>query len=245
MEYQEGQNDNISPDRREVILARLLMESFLRDVMRKQAGCSFGIMSYNILYPHETKWGKDYRWPPRALALIALIRRHTADLIGLQEVAEIQLAQLETALPDYRTIIPRDEGHHKHTPFITNAIFYRSNRLRLLRSGWRRLAAAPAETDTTSGPPMLDHAPEWSDRHMVWAVFNDRRNGHAFFYINTHWPPSRHKQTHPGCAAEMLQIMENLFSLLLRAVVSLRPQIRTVTVAIATAIPFASCLVCP
>ncbi len=178
--------------------------------LRKQSESSLSVMSYNILYKHDTKWGKDYRWPIRSREVFALVRRYMPDLIGLQEVTDIQLKQLRAALPEYRNAVcwGNEEGE-KMLP-NRNAVFYRQDRLRMLRSGWRWLACPETEAAELSEPPSPETTPGCADRHGVWAVYEDRVNGCVFFHINIHWPTGRYRETHPLCADAMVKIMDDL-----------------------------------
>lgn len=167
-------------------------------------------MSYNILYPHESKWGPDYRWRPRARSLTALIARHAPDLAGLQEVADGQLEQIQAALPRYGAVTIRGGPGAATAPAFANPVLYRPGRLRLVRAGWRWLAAPGAEAAALAAPPEPDSAPGWANRHALWALFEDRQTGSVFCHVNTHFAPGRFRDTHPASAAALVKIMAAL-----------------------------------
>lgn len=216
--YLERRRDEVPIDQALETLTFNALENSASEVMfgdampclRSQSESSLSVMSYNILYKHDTKWGKDYRWPIRSREVFALVRRYMPDLIGFQEVTDIQLKQLKAALPEYRNAVSWSSRESERMLPIRNAVFYRPDRLRIMRSGWRWLACPETEATELSEPVPPENAHGWSDRHGVWAVFQDRANGFEFFHINIHWPPSFHRETHILCADAMLKIINNV-----------------------------------
>ncbi len=191
------------------------------------------VMSYNVLYHHETRWGDAYRWPPRAPRVGALLRRHAPDLIGFQEVTAGQLGDLTSALPGYGVVSPEspvspessvnpenpvgqvspsvmDGDAERPAPFIANPVFYAQQRLRLLRFGWRWLAAPKEEAAIRAEPPAAEAARGWVGRHAVWCLFEDRLTGSSFVYLNTHWPTGRYRDLHAACARALWVMVEQV-----------------------------------
>lgn len=218
------------------------------------------VMSYNVLFHHETRWGDAYRWPPRAPRVGALLRRYMPDLIGFQEVTASQLGDLTSSLPGYGVVGPEsavspessvnpesplgperpvgpvspespvspkssvsqespvdpvspsvmDGAAERPAPFIANPVFYARQRLRLLRSGWRWLAAPKEEAASGAEPPATEPARGWNGRHAVWCLFEDRMTGSCFVHLNTHWPTGRYRDLHPACARALWVMIEQV-----------------------------------
>ncbi len=175
-----------------------------------QSGSLLQVMSYNILYHHDTRWGEGYRWPPRAHSVCGLVRRLSPDLIGFQEVTQIQFDDLRAALEGYGAVegppaledIPDDSLY----PWFFNAVFYRMQRLQPLQAGWRPLETNPDETPEPDGSFSSDALRQWQSRHAIWTIFHDLKTDMEFLHINTHWPTQA--RFHPQCAGTLEGIID-------------------------------------
>jgi endonuclease/exonuclease/phosphatase family metal-dependent hydrolase len=67
------------------------------------------VMSYNIRY--GTANDGDNRWELRRPHMIALIKAHNPDILGVQEALHFQIDELLAALPNYRMVgVGRSDG---------------------------------------------------------------------------------------------------------------------------------------
>lgn len=101
------------------------------------------------------------------------------DALGVQEAFQHQLADLEQALPGYKFYgVGRDDGKEAGEQC---AIFYRTDRFRLLDHGTFWLSETPEE----AGTRFPDAA---CNRVASWVVLADRKSaGREYLVINTHF----------------------------------------------------------
>ncbi len=133
-------------------------------------------MSFNIRYDNP---GDGLNaWKNRKDIVARTISFHKVDICGLQEVLDHQLQDLVGMLPEYAWIgVGQDDGAKKgeYAP-----IFYRSDRLELLESGFFWLS----ETPEIAGSFGWDAA---CTRIVTWGKFSDRSTGRKFYFFNTHF----------------------------------------------------------
>ncbi|MFZ5831212.1 MAG: endonuclease/exonuclease/phosphatase family protein [Planctomycetota bacterium] len=140
----------------------------------RPATSTLKVMSYNVRYGSDQP---PHAWPERRAMVSACLRSVRADVIATQEAKYSQLRDLEADLPEYRWIgLGRDGGSHGE--FM--AVFYRP---RLL---------LPLEFDHfwLSDTPEVIGSATWgntSRRMVTWVRFRDRRTGHEFYFVNTHF----------------------------------------------------------
>ena len=129
--------------------------------------------SYNIRC--DTPVDGDNAWPYRKERVEALIRFYGFDVRGVQEAKPSQMSDLR-AMPGFASVgVGRDGGDRGEY----SAIFYRTDRLRVLDSGTFWLSETP---DTVSKG--------WDaalNRICTWAKMKDRRTGRVFYFFNTHF----------------------------------------------------------
>lgn len=168
------------------------------------------IMSYNILYDDEHRWGVEYAWNARAGGIYAIVHRHAPDLIGFQEVLSRQFSDLETALPGYASIGRRRNPDPGHTfrPWCMNPIFYNAGRLLPRGSGLVWLSEIHEDGTPLIGWPESREI-DRNYRHAIWCIFQDKNTGADFFHLNTHWPVSDASSVHPYCAQLILEVLES------------------------------------
>lgn len=88
-------------------------------------------MAYNIRFD-DSRAGQ-LSWATRGEMVTSIMRFHEADLIGVQEALQHQLASLEQMLPGFRAFgVARDDGKTKGE---YSAILYRTTRFELVRGG--------------------------------------------------------------------------------------------------------------
>ncbi len=133
-------------------------------------------MSFNIRYDNP---GDGLNaWKNRKNIVAQTISFHDVDICGLQEVLDHQLQDLAEMLPEYSWIgVGRDDGVKKgeYAP-----VFYRSDRLQLLESGFFWLS----ETPEIAGSFGWDAA---CTRIVTWGKFSDISTGSEFYFFNTHF----------------------------------------------------------
>ena len=134
------------------------------------------IMSFNIRY--DNPGDGQNAWKNRKDIVPQTISFHDIDICGLQEVLNHQLQDLIERLPEYDWIgVGRDDGAEKgeYAP-----IFFRSNRLQLLESGFFWLS----ETPEIAGSFGWDAA---CTRIVTWGKFSIRTTDREFYFFNTHF----------------------------------------------------------
>jgi endonuclease/exonuclease/phosphatase family metal-dependent hydrolase len=144
------------------------------------------VVSFNIRHGH----GNDGRhiWPNRRAIVLALLREAQAPLIGLQEVLDFQVDELEQALPTHvRLGVGRDDGRRAGE---FSPLFVDTTRLDVLQSG----------TFWLSDTPDVPGSMHWGNRITritTWARLADRRTGDTLRVYNLHWDhesqPSRER----------------------------------------------------
>ena len=145
------------------------------------------VMSFNIRY--GTASDGDNHWTLRREFLVDVVRKADADLVGLQEALDAQIAALLQALPQYGLVgVGRDDGR---TRGEYAAILYRRDRFRV----------SDAATFWFSETPEVVASRSWGNRITricTWARFVDR-DGQAFWLYNVHLDhesqPSRERST--------------------------------------------------
>jgi endonuclease/exonuclease/phosphatase family metal-dependent hydrolase len=145
------------------------------------------IMSFNIRY--GTANDGENHWTLRREFLFDVMRAADADLAGVQEALDTQLAELLQALPQYGLVgVGRDDGRARGE---YAAILYRRDRFRVSDAG----------TFWFSDTPEVVASRSWGNRITricTWARFVDR-DGQAFWHYNVHLDhesqPSRERST--------------------------------------------------
>ncbi|GGO99027.1 endonuclease/exonuclease/phosphatase family protein [Stakelama pacifica] len=132
------------------------------------------VMSFNVRYASDTG---EHSWPERRPVAIATIRAAHPDVIGTQELLKRQGDDIVRALPDYRWFgIDRRGGHDDEHM----GIFYRPDRLTLLRHGEFWLSDTPDKPGSMSWGVDLP-------RNVNWAVFETKgADAHRFLFLDTH-----------------------------------------------------------
>ncbi|MCC7434901.1 MAG: endonuclease/exonuclease/phosphatase family protein [Methanoregulaceae archaeon] len=105
------------------------------------------VMTYNIRYANPAD-GPD-AWDKRRESLIALIKKHDPDLLGIQEGLASQMDDLRQAMRTHAVVgVGRDDGLRKGE---YSAIFYRRERLGLREGGTRWISDQP-DAPGSKGP---------------------------------------------------------------------------------------------
>ena len=144
-------------------------------------------MSFNIRY--GTAKDGENAWSERRTMLFDVLREQNADLIGLQEALNAQIAEILSALPGYASVgVGRDDARNAGE---FSAILFRTQRFRV----------ADAGTFWFSDTPSVTASKSWGNnitRICTWARFIDR-DGRALWHFNVHLDhqsqPSRERST--------------------------------------------------
>jgi endonuclease/exonuclease/phosphatase family metal-dependent hydrolase len=145
------------------------------------------IMSFNIRY--GTAKDGENAWAARRTMLFDVLREQRADLIGLQEALDEQIAEIAAAVPGYATVgVGRDDARNSGE---FSAILFRQDRFRVAEAG----------TFWFSDTPSVPASKSWGNnitRICTWARFTDR-DGRGFWHFNVHLDhqsqPSRERST--------------------------------------------------
>ena len=149
---------------------------------------SFNLVTYNIRYAASGDRGTQ-SWDARKATVVKYLKESKAEIFGLQEALNHQLAFVDEALPDFRFVgVGRDDGKKKgeYSP-----IFYDSKK-------WTPDAKEQG-TFWLSDSPSVPGSKSWGNqipRVCSWARFV-QADGKALYVFNTHWDhqsqPSREK----------------------------------------------------
>lgn len=134
------------------------------------------VMSFNVRYAGFDD--SPNAWPNRRGAMTQTIAAADPDLIATQELLQVQGDDIVRALPSYNWFGVDRYGGHKDEHM---GLFYRRDRLRLLRSGGFGLSEMPDKLGTMSWGTDLP-------RNATWGVFETRSaKRQRFLLIGTHF----------------------------------------------------------
>ncbi|MGE5411338.1 MAG: endonuclease/exonuclease/phosphatase family protein [Clostridiales bacterium] len=135
------------------------------------------VMTYNIRYAGTVASDSAFAWENRKEQVASMVRFNRADIAGMQEVLKLQLDDLKKMLPEFDALgLGRDDGKESGE---YSAIFYRKNRLSVLKSATFWLSETPGKVSKG-----WDAA---CNRVVTWAKFKDKMTGKVFFHFNTHF----------------------------------------------------------
>lgn len=135
----------------------------------------YSAMTYNIRLDLASD-GAD-AWPHRRDAVVAILRYHAPDIVGMQEVLLHQKQALEADLPDYAFVgVARDDGRAAGE---FSPLGYRRDRFVALGSGTFWLSPTP-------GVPGKGWDAAYP-RIATWARLRDRRTRATILALNTHF----------------------------------------------------------
>jgi len=139
------------------------------------AGVALRVMTFNVRVPVDTGMNA---WAHRRELLVRVIKMQHPDVLGTQELTEEQGEYIAAHLPGYAWFGQGREGGTKGEHM---GVFYRTDRLQVLRSGDFWLSDTPdVPGSRTWGQPY--------PRMVTWARFRLRHGGGTFDYFNTHFP---------------------------------------------------------
>lgn len=145
---------------------------------------SFNIRTLDVLGAGDTGYKS---WDARKEDAVALVLRHQPDIIGFQELKNVQYEYLKKNLPGYDCYGKNgwDNGNPDEAIFIellggTNAIFYKTERFEFVDGETKWLSETPDVRSTSWDAKPTDY------RTYGKVTLKDKLNGKTFTYINTH-----------------------------------------------------------
>jgi endonuclease/exonuclease/phosphatase family metal-dependent hydrolase len=133
-------------------------------------------MTFNLRY--DNPGDGENAWPARKLKAASMFRFHSADVVGVQEALVGQMADLRSALPEYRDFgFGRDDGKEKGE---LSAIFYRADRFELLDGATFWLSPTPEAVGSRGWDAALP-------RIATWVRLRDRQAAREIVVLNTHF----------------------------------------------------------
>ena len=134
------------------------------------------VMTFNVRFACDCD-GPNV-WPARRDLFIRTVREANPDVIGTQELLKSQGDDIVRALPRYRWFGRDRDGGHKGEHM---GVFYRADRLRLIRSGDFWLSETPETPGKISWGANLP-------RMVTWGVFETTgRTKRRFLMADTHF----------------------------------------------------------
>ena len=147
------------------------------------------VMSFNILY--ATAAPKNWETGRRALVTKTILQENP-DIIGLQEVMDLQHSDLEIDLADtYRLFTPSNKS------YFGNSIGYRKTRFTEINKG--RFTYSP-----TPDIPGTDFHGGTNSRYASWVILSDNQTGDSVFVVSTHFYSPREQQDERVWSSQIL-----------------------------------------
>lgn len=161
------------------------------------------VMTFNV----RLASGEDgiNAWPHRRDLMVQTIRKEHPDVMGTQELFDVQGDYIVKHLKNYVWFgIGRNGYNEDHDDNEHMGVFYNTKRLALLKSGNFWLSDTPDKPGSnTWGQPF--------PRMVTWAEFQDKTSGKRFYYYNTHFPyRDQAEAVRERCANEIIERMAKL-----------------------------------
>ena len=157
------------------------------------------VMTFNVRYP--AKGDGANVWEARRDLLVETIRSRHPDIVGTQELFQLQGDYIVSKLPDYAWFGLSRRGDHTDEHM---GVFYRKDRLELVDSGNFWLSETPETPASMSWGADLP-------RMVTWGEFKDKQTGKTFRYMNTHFPHRRNDdQARTNCARLIVERVKAL-----------------------------------
>jgi endonuclease/exonuclease/phosphatase family metal-dependent hydrolase len=162
-------------------MKRLMMVAAATAAALAGAGGAFAqelrVMTFNVRFANPGD-GPNV-WPARRDVFMRTVRDANPDVIGTQELLKTQGDDIVRALPGYRWFGRDRDGGHKGEHM---GVFYRTDRLKLIRSGDFWLSETPGTPGRISWGANLP-------RMVTWGVFETVGGGKPFRFLmaDTHF----------------------------------------------------------
>ncbi len=158
------------------LLTRILCVAVLLLFALPLSAQTLRVMSFNVRYP-ATGDGPNL-WDLRRDLLVGVIKEKNPDLIGTQELFQIQGDYIVEKAPEYAWFGISRRGNHEDEHM---GVFYKKDKLRLVESGNFWLSETPETPGSMSWGADLP-------RMVTWGLFETRQGGKRFYLYNTHFP---------------------------------------------------------
>jgi endonuclease/exonuclease/phosphatase family metal-dependent hydrolase len=163
------------------------------------ASGTLDVMTFNVRYP--APGDGPNAWEARRDILVSVIRDRQPDVVGTQELFQVQGDYIVSKLPEYAWFGLSRRGNHEDEHM---GVFYRKSRLELLDSGNYWLSETPDRPGSMSWGVSLP-------RMVTWAEFRDRASGRRFRFLNTHFPHRREdEEARKQCARVIVEKLKAL-----------------------------------
>lgn len=134
------------------------------------------VTSFNVRLPAESD-GPD-RWEARKDLFVATVKRLQPDVMGTQELWQVQGDYVTAQLPQYSWF---GRGRRGDAGDEHMGVFYRKDTLKVVESGDFWLSDTPDVAGSISWGNLYP-------RMVTWALFERIGDGRRFYFFNTHLP---------------------------------------------------------
>lgn len=157
------------------ILIGLLATLALHVSAQRQKPVKLRVMTFNIRL--ENKDDGPNNWELRYQQVGEFLNKSKADIIGLQEVKQLQLNDIQASLTNYSYVgVARDDGKQEGE---YNPIFYNKQKFNLKSSGTFWLSTTPTTPSKSWGARCK--------RIVTWAILQDKETFKSIVAVNTHF----------------------------------------------------------
>lgn len=133
------------------------------------------VMTYNLR--HAAAPDGVNSWEFRRSLVMDRIRKHSPDVLGVQEALDVQIRELDKEFPDYiRVGVGRDDGITKGE---YSAIYFKRERLGLREGGTRWISSEPEKPGTKGPGANIPRIFSWAE------LFT--QDGRRILVLNAHW----------------------------------------------------------
>lgn len=156
------------------------------------SAASLRVMSFNVRLPSPND-GPNV-WENRRDILVETIRRSDPDVLGTQELFQLQGDYIAGKLPEYEWFGISRRGN-REDEFM--GVFFKPAKLRVVESGDFWLSETPDVPGSQSWDVSLP-------RMVTWALFEWKKSGERFYFYNTHFPHRRQDEAARGECAKVI-----------------------------------------
>ncbi len=155
----------------------LLAPATLAEPVSPSPSPSIRIGAYNIYTDF-----KGDNWAKRKQGVFEFVEQAELDILALQEVTEVQIADLAHRFPRYHYVLgARSDGHRADQSWYEfNPIFYAPDRYRL--EGWSSFWVSP----TPAAPGSILPRTKTHARVLTWARLTERKTEKEILVANVH-----------------------------------------------------------
>lgn len=157
------------------ILLGLLTTLTIHVNAQRQKPVKLRVMTFNIRLGNKDDGPNN--WELRYQQVGEFLNKSKADIIGLQEVKQLQLNDIQASLTNYNHVgVARDDGKQEGE---YNPIFYNKQKFNLKSSGTFWLSTTPNTPSKSWGAKCK--------RIVTWAILQDKETFKSIVAVNTHF----------------------------------------------------------